>query len=97
MLKAAASILFAACLLLAAAVHAQASFTEGEVRKVHRDNRKVTIKHGEIRNIDMPPMTMEFAVKDARMLEMLQPGDKVRFRAANEGGKFTVTEMEPAR
>jgi Cu/Ag efflux protein CusF len=76
---------------------ASTDMTDGEVRKVDKENAKLTLKHGEIKNLDMPPMTMVFAVKDKAMLDKLQPGDKVRFRAANDGGKLTVTEIQPAK
>ena len=66
----------------------------GEVRKVDRDNQKITIKHGEIKSMDMPPMTMVFTVKDPALLEAAKPGDKVRFGVAREGGKFVVTAIE---
>ena len=66
----------------------------GEVRKVDRDNQKITIKHGEIKSLDMPPMTMVFTVKDPALLEAAKPGDKVRFGVAREGGKFVVTAIE---
>ena len=65
----------------------------GEVRKVDRDNQKITIKHGEIKSLDMPPMTMVFTVKDPAMLEAAKPGDKVRFAVAREDGKFVVTAI----
>ena len=68
----------------------------GEVRKVDRDNQKITIKHGEIKSLDMPPMTMVFTVKDPALLEVAKPGDKVRFGVAREGGKFVVTAIEAA-
>ena len=68
----------------------------GEVRKVDRDNQKITIKHGEIKSLDMPPMTMVFTVKDPAMLEAAKPGDKVRFAVAREDGKFVVTAIEAA-
>ncbi len=76
---------------------AQVPMTDGEVRKVDKENQKITLKHGEIKNLDMPPMTMVFGVKDAAMLDKLNTGDKIQFRAANEGGKFTVTEIQPAK
>ena len=66
----------------------------GEVRKVDRDNQKITIKHGEIKSMDMPPMTMVFTVKDPALLEAAKPGDKVRFGVAREGGKFVVSAIE---
>ena len=68
----------------------------GEVRKVDRDNLKITIKHGEIKSLDMPPMTMVFTVKDPALLEVAKPGDKVRFGVAREDGKFVVTAIEAA-
>ena len=68
----------------------------GEVRKVDRDNLKITIKHGEIKSFDMPPMTMVFTVKDPVLLDVAKPGDKVRFGVAREDGKFVVTAIEPA-
>lgn len=74
-----------------------ADMTDAEVRKVDKENKKITLKHGQIRNLDMPPMTMVFNVNDAAMLDKIQPGDKVRFRAANDSGKFTVTELQPAK
>ena len=70
--------------------------TDGEVRKVDLDAGKVTLKHAEIKNLDMPPMTMVFAVKDKAMLDKLKTGDKVKFKVINDGGKFTVTDIQPA-
>lgn len=68
--------------------------TEGEIRKVDKDGKKITIKHGEIRNLDMPAMTMVFQVRDASWLDKLQPADKVKFKVINDGGKFTVVDLQ---
>lgn len=92
-----ASGTFALAASLALPALAQLGMTDGEVRKVDKDNQKITLKHGEIKNLDMPPMTMVFGVKDPAMLEKLNAGDKVQFRAANESGKFVVTEIQPAK
>jgi hypothetical protein len=73
------------------------TLVDAEVRKVDKANKKVTLKHGEIKNLDMPPMTMVFQVRDAAMLETLKVGDKVRFAAANEGGNYVATELQPAK
>lgn len=69
---------------------------DGEVRKIDRDARKITLRHGEIKQLDMPAMTMVFQVKDPAMLDRLKAGDKVRFRAEGSGGAFTITEIELA-
>jgi Cu(I)/Ag(I) efflux system protein CusF len=71
--------------------------TEGEVRKVDKDTKKITIRHGEIKNLDMPGMTMLFQVKDPAMLDMVKPGDKVKFRAEKLGGGIVVTEIQVAK
>ncbi|TWO71192.1 copper-binding protein [Caenimonas sedimenti] len=80
-----------------AAAAAAGEATEAEVRKVDKDSKKITLKHGAIKNLDMPPMTMVFGVSDASMLDKVQAGDKIRFRANGDGGKFTVTEILPAK
>ena len=67
--------------------------TPGEVQKVDKDTGRLTIKHGEIKNLGMPPMTMVFATKDKAMADKLKSGDKIRFRATNENGKLVVTEI----
>ena len=68
--------------------------TEAEVRRVDKDSGKVTLKHGEIKNLDMPPMTMVFVAKDKAMLDKLKSGDKVRFTADKINGTYTVTSLE---
>ena len=70
---------------------------DGEVRKIDRDAGKITLKHGDIKSLDMPPMTMVFAVRDKALLGSLQPGDKVKFQAVSEAGKIIVTKIEAAR
>ena len=76
---------------------AAGDMADAEVRKVDKDAAKLTLKHGEIKSLEMPPMTMVFNVKDKTMLDQLKAGDKVRFRAVNEAGKYTVTDIQVAR
>ena len=76
---------------------AAAELTDGEVRKIDTDNKKLTIKHGPLKNLDMPGMTMVFQVKDDSMLEKLQVGEKVRFQAEKIDGKIIVTRIEAVR
>ena len=71
--------------------------TEGEVRKVDKENQKITLKHGEIKNLEMPGMTMVFYVSEPAMLDKVKAGDKVKFTATKDGGKLTVTAIEPAK
>ena len=74
-----------------------AETNEGEVRKVDKDNKKITIKHGPLKALDMPGMTMVFGVKDDTVLDKVQPGEKVQFQAEKIDGKFVVTAIEALR
>lgn len=74
-----------------------AALADGEIRRVNRDTGKLTIRHGPIPNLEMPPMTMVFQVKDRAMLDAVKVGDKVRFKAAKEGGAYVVTHVEGAK
>lgn len=71
--------------------------SEGEVRKVDLEQGKVTLRHGPLSNLDMPAMTMVFTATDRKLLEGLQPGDKVRFNADRKDGGFVVTAIEVVR
>ena len=75
---------------------AATDMSNGEVRKIDKEARKITLKHGEIKNLGMPGMTMVFKVKDEAQLDKVQVGDQVRFKAESVAGAFVVTTMEPA-
>ena len=67
---------------------------EGVVRKLDAENRKITIKHGEIKNLEMPGMTMVFRLQDAVSLDKLQAGDKVLFPVEKLDGAFVITDLQ---
>jgi Cu(I)/Ag(I) efflux system periplasmic protein CusF len=75
---------------------ATGEMTAGEVRKVDKEGGKLTLKHADIKSLDMPAMTMVFAVRDKAMLDKLKAGDKIKFKAVNDSGKYTVTELQTA-
>lgn len=68
--------------------------SEAEVRRVDVSAQKITLRHGEIPNLDMPPMTMVFQVPDAALLQGVQAGDRVRFTAELVNGTYTVRSLE---
>ena len=69
---------------------------EGEVRRIDSSAGKITIRHGEIKSLDMPPMTMVFTVAKPSLLENLKAGDKVRFEVEMQSGKMVITRMSKA-
>jgi Cu/Ag efflux protein CusF len=84
--------------LLSLAAWAQTvELSDGEIRKIDQAAGKITLAHGEIKSIDMPPMTMVFTVKNPALFDALKKGDKVRFAVVREDGKLVLTEIVPAR
>jgi Cu(I)/Ag(I) efflux system protein CusF len=86
--------LLAALLVAGSALAADA---DGEVRRIDKAQAKITLKHGEIKNLDMPPMTMVFRIQDPNLLEGLAVGDKVKFSATQVDGQYVVTQLSKAR
>jgi Cu/Ag efflux protein CusF len=84
---------FITAALVLAASAASAQSVDAEVRKVDKAQGKVTLKHGEIKKLDMPAMTMVFRVRDLKMLDGLNVGDKVRIDADKVDGQYTVTAL----
>lgn len=76
---------------------AKPGFTDGEVRKIDKEAGKLTIRHDEIKHLEMPPMTMVFVAKDKSMLDKVKAGDKVRFIVIHENGQMIVTDLQPSK
>jgi Cu(I)/Ag(I) efflux system periplasmic protein CusF len=91
-----------ATLLLSLSAYAQTHAghlpqTDGVIKKIDATAGKVTIAHGEIANLKMPPMTMSFKAKDPAMLKQWKEGDKVRFRSTEDKGVLTIVSIEAAK
>lgn len=71
-----------------------ATLSEGLVKKVDKDQGKITLRHGPLENLGMPGMTMVFRVQDTGMLDRVKPGDNIRFLAEQVSGALTVTQLE---
>jgi Cu(I)/Ag(I) efflux system protein CusF len=90
----AAGLLVATCV----GAFAQDALTQGLVRRVDKSAGKVTLKHDEIRNLDMPPMTMVFGVRDRALLDQVKAGDRIRFAAGKDAaGQYVLTRIEAAK
>lgn len=73
-----------------------AAVSSGEVRKIDKEAGKITIKHGALANLGMPPMTMVFRVSDPALLDQVKPGDKIDFVAEKANGALVVTKIQAA-
>jgi len=103
-MKKTAAFLLAAALASGAAFadskhgHGKAEAADGVVQKIDKGAGKITLKHGEIKSLGMPPMTMVFQVRDPALLDKVKVGDKVKFEAEQpKGGGYAVTSIEPAK
>ena len=75
---------------------AATEMAEAEVRRVDKDAKKMTLKHGPIKSLDMPAMTMVFQIRDAALLDKAKVGDKILFSAEQREGAYVVIAIEPA-
>jgi Cu/Ag efflux protein CusF len=73
-----------------------AAMSEGVVRKIDAANARITLRHGPLANLDMPPMTMVFRVQPPELLSGIKVGDTVKFRAEQIDGAYTVTAIQAA-
>ncbi|WP_296652658.1 copper-binding protein [Paraburkholderia sp.] len=70
------------------------ALASAEVRKVNAANGMITLKHGALENIGMPPMIMAYKAKDADMVKQVHEGDKVKVRIENIGGTPVIVKLE---
>jgi Cu/Ag efflux protein CusF len=71
-------------------------WVDAEVRRIDKEGARLTLKHAEIKSMDMPAMTMVFRVRDKAMLDGLNVGDRVRIQVVREAGQFLVTALRRA-
>lgn len=72
----------------------EVNWTNGEVQKVDLAQSKVTVKHDEIKNLDMPSMTMVFFAPDKATIEGLKVGDKKQFEFGDMNGRMIVKQVK---
>jgi Cu/Ag efflux protein CusF len=87
------TVAFGLTIALGSTAFAQ-EYTKGEVTKIDAAQKELTIKHEELKNLDMPAMTMVFVVADDTMLEKVNEGESVEFVAERVNGRITVTEIK---
>ena len=89
----------AVSLLASNAVSAQDAMVAGEVKKVDEAAKKITLKHGAIKNLGMDEdgMTMVFKVQDPAMLKQVKTGDKVRFTAERGSDGIAITKIQKSK
>ena len=72
-------------------------WVQAEVKKIDVAGGRITLRHGDIPNLDMPGMTMAFRVADPKMLGAVKAGDAVRVSIDKVKGQITITRLEAAK
>lgn len=80
-----------------AAQKASLPLADATVERVLRESGELVLDHGDLPNLAMPAMTMAFDVGNRKMLDVVKPGDKIRFQAEVVKGRPTITHLELAR
>ncbi|WP_428700508.1 copper-binding protein [Stappia sp.] len=93
-MKLATALVAALAAFSAAPTALAAEYTKGVVKKVDLHAGKVTVIHQELKNLDMPAMTMVFRTADGAMLETLKEGAEIEFVAERVAGKLTIIELK---
>ena len=75
------------------AITASADVSKGEIKEIDQNAGNLAIKHGDLKNISMPAITMVFDVSDKAALAKLKTGDKITFVAGNTNGQMTATNI----
>ena len=78
----------------AAPASSAAVLTDGEITRRDARTGKLTIRHGEIANLNMPAMTMVFGLASG-LPNPWKVGDKVRFHAEEVNGELVITQITP--
>ena len=93
-----AAAFLAAMIITAPGVSAEEPvWTKGEVKKVDTEQGKITIKHEEIKNLDMPAMTMVFRPVDPALINEIKEGDSAEFYFVDQNGRMMVQSVKSAK
>lgn len=68
--------------------------TTGTVAAVDASGMRITIAHGQVPTLKWPAMKMQFRVVDAKLLDDVNVGDKIRFEfLQDDAGNYVVQDI----
>lgn len=72
----------------------KAEWTLAEIRKIDREQGRITLRHERIESLNMDSMTMVFRLAEGVSVEGFAEGAKVRFKVIKDSGRLVITELE---
>ena len=72
---------------------------QGTITRIDAKASKIGLKHGPIKSLNWPAMTMDFAVADPALLTPLREGQQVNFdmKPGATKGQWVITRITPSR
>ncbi len=81
-------------LLFAGAAFAQSHQATGVVKRVDPAKGVVSLKHEAIKSLNWPGMTMDFNVRDPKLLAGVKPDQQVKFEIVEVKGRYVITSIK---
>jgi len=69
-------------------------YTKGEVTKIDPKQKKLTIRHEQLKSLEMPAMIMVFVVAEDFMLDKVEVVKPIEFVAGRVNGRITVMDVK---
>ena len=73
---------------------AQTHQATGVVKRTDRAKGVVSLKHDPVKSLNWPGMTMDFNVRDPKLLAGVKPDQKVKFEFVEEKGSYVITSIK---
>lgn len=81
-------------LLIAGTAFAQSHQATGVVKRIDPAKGVVALKHDPVKSLGWPGMTMDFNVRDKKLLQGLKPEQKVSFEFVEDKGRYVITSIK---
>jgi Cu(I)/Ag(I) efflux system protein CusF len=66
----------------------------GVIAEIDTAKGVLTISHEAIKSLGWPAMTMDFVLKDKKLMGKLSKGQKVQFSFVKQQGKYLITKIK---
>ena len=80
-------------LLFAGAAFAQSHQATGVVKRIDAAKGVVYLKHEAIKSLNWPGMTMDFNVRDPKLIVGVKPDQQVKFEFVEDKGRYVITSI----
>lgn len=73
---------------------AQTHQATGVVKRIDADKGVVSLKHDPVKSLNWPGMTMNFNVRDPKLLAGVKPEQAVKFEFVEDKGRYVITGLK---